>query len=467
MAKVLTQLKDAGEKALEIAKKKGVKEAEAYVVSNRVLTIRLVNNAVFEAKGVHDIGLGVRVIKDKGLGFSSTAQFSKRALEKVVDAAIAASNARKLPFKYSFPKPKKIPKVGKIFDKKLAELPPDMGVEIAYSMIENALEHDSKIADTAGVLNLVEYHTVVLNTHGVSAPNEGTFFEASLTATAKRGAKSAEGSAATAGRSLKEFKPEEIGHESAEMAVAGLKAKKIEAGKYTVVLDHEPTLGVIGYVAAFVSPMIAKLYIPLFLDKIGKKVASEELTVVDDPLMPGGIGSSPIDDEGVPSKKLTIINKGILKRFVYDSFYGALEKKNTTGSALRAIFAVGISAFPGKNYNQEPIPIPRNITVKPGKWKRDEIIEDTKKGLFVRRFHYTRVTNPTRGDFTSVLRMGLYQIKNGEIQNAVSKSRILDNILNMMKNINAISKELVVAGGWGDYAHMPAIRTKAQVTPIT
>ncbi len=467
MAKVLTQLKDAGEKALEIAKKKGVKEAEAYVVSNRVLTIRLVNNAVFEAKGVHDIGLGVRVIKDKGLGFSSTAQFSKRALEKVVDAAIAASNARKLPFKYSFPKPKKIPKVGKIFDKKLAELPPDMGVEIAYSMIENALEHDSKIADTAGVLNLVEYHTVVLNTHGVSAPNEGTFFEASLTATAKRGAKSAEGSAATAGRSLKEFKPEEIGHESAEMAVAGLKAKKIEAGKYTVVLDHEPTLGVIGYVAAFVSPMIAKLYIPLFLDKIGKKVASEELTVVDDPLMPGGIGSSPIDDEGVPSKKLTIINKGILKRFVYDSFYGALEKKNTTGSALRAIFAVGISAFPGKNYNQEPIPIPRNITVKPGKWKRDEIIEDTKKGLFVRRFHYTRVTNPTRGDFTSVLRMGLYQIKNGEIQNAVSKSRILDNILNMMKNINAISKELVVAGGWGDYAHMPAVRTKAQVTPIT
>jgi PmbA protein len=467
MAKVLTQLKDAGEKALEIAKKKGVKEAEAYVVSNRVLTIRLVNNAVFEAKGVHDIGLGVRVIKDKGLGFSSTAQFSKRALEKVVDAAIAASNARKLPFKYSFPKPKKIPKVGKIFDKKLAELPPDMGVEIAYSMIENALEHDSKIADTAGVLNLVEYHTVVLNTHGVSAPNEGTFFEASLTATAKRGAKSAEGSAATAGRSLKEFKPEEIGRESAEMAVAGLKAKKIEAGKYTVVLDHEPTLGVIGYVAAFVSPMIAKLYIPLFLDKIGKKVASEELTVVDDPLMPGGIGSSPIDDEGVPSKKLTIINKGILKRFVYDSFYGALEKKNTTGSALRAIFAVGISAFPGKNYNQEPIPIPRNITVKPGKWKRDEIIEDTKKGLLVRRFHYTRVTNPTRGDFTSVLRMGLYQIKNGEIQNAVSKSRILDNILNMMKNINAISKELVVAGGWGDYAHMPAVRTKAQVTPIT
>jgi len=467
MAKILTQLKEVGEKVLEIAKKKGVKEAEAYVVSNRVLTIRLVNNAVFEAKGVHDIGLGVRIINEKGLGFSSTAEFSKRALEKVVDAAIAASNARKLPFKYSFPKPKKIPKVQKVFDKKLAELPPEDGVELAYDMVENALKHNSKIVDTAGVLNLVEYHTVVLNIHGVSAPNEGTFFEASLTSTAEQRAKKSEGSASTAGRNLKEFKPEEIGRESAEMAVSGLKAKKLEAGKYTVVLDHEPTLGVIGYIAAFVSPMIAKLYIPLFLDKIGKKVASEKLTVLDDPLMPGGIGSSPVDDEGVPSKKLIIIDKGILKRFVYDSFYGALEKKRTTGSALRAIFAVGISAFPGKNYNQEPIPIPRNITVKPGKWKRGEIIEDTKKGLLVRRFHYTRVTNPTRGDFTSVLRMGLYQIKNGEIQNAVLKSRLIDNILNMMKNIDAISKELVVAGSWGEYAHMPVIRTKAKVTPIT
>jgi len=467
MTKILTQLKEAGERVLAMAEKKGAKEAEAYVVSNRVLTIRLVNNAVFEAKGVHDVGIGVRIIKNKGLGFSSTAQLSKKSIEKVVEAAMAASNARKLPFRYSFPKPKKTPKVPRIFDKKLAELPPEEGVELAYRMVENALQYNPKVVDTAGVLNLVEYHTMVLNTHGVSASNEGTFFEASLTSTAKQGAKRAEGSQATAGRNIKEFKPEEVGRESAEMAVSGLKAKKIKEGNYTVILDHEPTGGVIGYVGAFVSPMIAKLYIPLFLDKVGKKVASEELTVIDDPLMPGGIGSSPVDDEGVPSRKITIIKNGVLQRFVFDSFYGAIEKKRSTGSALRAIFAVGISAFPGKNYNQEPIPIPRNITVKPGKWKRAEIIEETKNGLLIRRFHYTRVTNPTRGDFTSVLRMGLYQVKNGEIQNAVSKSRIIDNILNMLKKVDAVSKERVVAGGWGEYVHMPAIRTKAHVTAIT
>ena len=112
---VLAKLREAGETVLKIAEKKGLEEAEAYLVSNKVLTIRLVNNAVFESKGVHDIGVGLRVIKGNMLGFSSTADLSKKSLQKLVDAATSASKARKLPFKYSFPKPRKIPKVTGVY----------------------------------------------------------------------------------------------------------------------------------------------------------------------------------------------------------------------------------------------------------------------------------------------------------------------------------------------------------------
>jgi len=76
------------------------------------------------------------------------------------------------------------------------------------------------------------------------------------------------------------------------------------------------------------------------------------------------------------------------------------------------------------------------------------------------------LTNPTRGDFTSVLRMGLHVIKNGEIAGALKKSRLLDNLLNMLQNVDAVSDRLVVAGSWGEYAHTPIIRTKAHITPI-
>jgi len=471
VASILTGLREAGETLLKIAEKRRFDEAEAYLVSNKVLTIRLVNNAVFESKGVHDIGVGLRVIKGNMLGFGSTADLSKKSLEKLVDVATSTAKARKLPFKYSFPKPRKIPKVAGTHDKRLAELPSEKAVDLAYNMVEAAVAYDKKIVDSAGVLNVVDYETLVLNTHGVSAENAGTFFEASLSATAKRGENTCEGSESTAGRSLKEFKPRDIGEKAAEMAVSGLESQRLKEDTYTVILDYEPAHGVFYYASRMVSPVIARLYFPLFMDKVGKKIASPQVTLIDDPLMPNGVGSAPVDDEGTPSKRQVIIDKGVLKTFVYDSYYGAMEEKKTTGSAIRggaiwALFAIGVSAFPGKNYNGEPIPVPRNPYFKPGKWKREEILEETKQGLLIRRFHYTRLTNPTRGDFTSVLRMGLYAVKNGEIAGAVKKSRLLDNLLNILQNVDAVSDKLVVAGSWGDYAHMPVIRTKAHVAPI-
>lgn len=465
MAKVL-DFEGFGEQILKIAERQKADEAEGYLVSNKVLTVRLVNNSVFEAKGVHDIGVGIRVLRDGGLGFSSTADFTSKSLKKAVKAALDASKTRGLPFKYSFPSPVKPPKVRGVYDTKLAKLPSDKAVDLAYQMVEESLAYNRKIADNAGVFNLVVYHTLVMNSHGLKARDDGTFFEASLTATAKRGATSSEGADATAGRSLKELKPREIGRKAAEMAVSGLRAQPLKEGTYPIILDPEPAVDIDGYVSWLCSPMIAKLYYPLFLDKLGKKVGSEELTVVDDPLMPNGIGSAPIDEEGIPSQKITIMEKGVLKNFVYDTFYGAMEKKRPTASGARASFAVGVSSFPGKNYNGEPIPIPRNPYIVPGDWKREEIVEDTKDGLLVKRFHYTRLTNPTRGDFTSVLRMGLYSVKKGEVVGALKKSRLIDNLLDVLKNVDAVSDTLTVAGEWGSYAHTPIIRTKAHVAPV-
>jgi len=459
-------LKGVGKQVLKLGEQLGADETEAYLVSNRVLTVRLVNNAVFEAKGVHDIGVGLRVLKKGGLGFSSTADFSPKSLKKAVQAALDASKARKLPFKYSFPKPAKQPKVSGVYDTKLTKLPGDKAVELAYDMVEESMAQSRKVADNAGVLNVVEFHSTVMNSHGLIAKDDGTFFEASLTATAKEGTKSSEGSEATAGRSLKDLKPKEIGKKAAEMAVDGLKAKPLKEGTYQVILDPEPAVSITGYVSWLVSPMIAKLYYPLFLGKLGKPVGSKQLTLVDDPLMPSGVGSAPVDEEGLPSRKVTIMDKGVLKNFVYDTFYSAMEKKRNTSSGLRASMAVGVSTFPGKNYNAEPVPMPRNPHLVPGDWKRDEIIEDTKDGLLVKRFHYTRLTNPTRGDFTSVLRMGLYRVEKGHVAGAIQKSRIIDNLLDILKNVDAVSDKLVVAGSWGGYTHTPVIRTKAHVAAV-
>jgi PmbA protein len=463
----ISDFEDLGERILKIAERQRAEEAEAYLVSNRVLTVRLVNNSVFEAKGVHDFGVGVRVLRGGGLGFSSTADFTSKSLKKTVKAALDASKGRKLPFRYSFPSPAKPPEVRGVYDSKLARLPSDEVVDLAYQMVEESLAYNRRIVDNAGVFNLVVYHTLVMNSHGLKAGDRGTSFEASLTATAKRGARSSEGAEATAGRSLKELKLKEIGRKAAEMAVSGLKAQTLKERTYRIVLDPEPAVDIGRYVGRLCSPRTAKLYYPLFLDKLEKKVGSEELTVVDDPLMPYGVGSAPVDEEGVPSQKIAILEKGILKSFVYDTFHGAMERKRSTASGMRTVpFIVGVSSFPGKNYNGEPIPIPRNPYIVPGDWKREEIIEETENGLLVKRFHYTRLTNPTRGDFTSVLRMGLYRVVKGEVIGALKKSRLIDNFLDVLKSVDAVSDTLSVAGAWGRYSHAPTVRTKAHVAPV-
>ena len=184
MTRILADLREAGKAVLKIAEKKGLDEAEAYLVSNKVLTVRLVNNAVFESKGVHDTGIGLRVIKGKTLGFGSTADLSEKSLSKLVDAASSTARARELSFKYTFPKPSKTLKVAGVYDERLTGLSPEKAVELAYGAVEASMEHSRKIVDNAGVLNVVNYETLVMNSHGVSAENVGTFFEFSLSATA-------------------------------------------------------------------------------------------------------------------------------------------------------------------------------------------------------------------------------------------------------------------------------------------
>ncbi len=460
-------LEEIGESLLKIARQKRVDEAEVYLSSNRVLTIRIVNNAVFEAKSVHDIGAGIRVIKGNMLGFSSTSDLSPQSLERAITSALQVSRARKVPSSYSFPDPAKPPEVTGLYDRNIGELPVEEAVELAYEMVDSSLNFNPKIVDNAGVLNLIEYHVVIMNTHDLTAFNDGTFFEASLTATAKDGEGKSEGAESIAGRKLDDFKPKDVGVKAAEMAVQCLKTEPLKEGTYTLILDYEPSSNITSYISMLLSPMVAKLYYPLFIDKIGKQVGSPQLSIIDNQLMPGGIGSSPIDDEGTPSRQIILMEEGVLKTFVYDRFYGAMDGKQTTGNALRISFAVGVSQFPGKNYNSEPIPLARNPHIKPGDWKADEIIEDTKNGLLARRFHYTRLTNPTRGDFTSVLRTGLFIVKDGEVRNPVRKSRLVDNLFNLVKNVDAISDELRVGGSWGEYLHTPIIRTKARISSLT
>jgi len=459
-------LEERAEKAIEHGLKLGIDEIEAYVVWNKVFTVRMANNMILESKGVLDIGMGIRVVGEGGLGFSATADLSDKGLEKALENALSSAKNRKLLFKYSLPEPTIPKKVEGTFDPKIANLSEDEAVELAYKMIESALDYDKRVKDNSGELDIIVYHIHVRNSKGVDASDQGTKIEASLNTIAKNGTEESEGFKAKGFRIFKDFSPEEIGVKAAELAVKSLGGEKIEPGEYTVILSPSTSSTIAAYPAFLVSPYFMKTYSPLFEGKLGEPVAHEKLTILEDPTWPGLWGSCSIDDEGVATQRISVIENGILKNYIYDSFYASMEEKRSTGSGFRTGFAVGVGIFPGKNYVLEPLPYAVNPVLLPGDWKKDEVFHETKKGVLVERFHYTRLTNPTRGDFTSILRFGVFKIRNGEIVGAYKKSRLVDNLLNILKNTDAIANDLDVGGSWGDYAAAPTIRiSKVRIVP--
>lgn len=464
--KFKVNLEEKAEKTIKLGSKLGIDEIEAYTVWNKVFTVRMANNIILESKGVLDTGIGIRVVHKGGVGFAATADLSDKGLEKALENALSSAKNRKLPFKYSLPEPTTPKKVEGTFDPKIASLSEDEVVELAYRMIESALDRDKRVGDNSGELDIIVYHIHVKNSKGVDVSDQGTKIEASLNTIARNGVEESEGFKAKGFRMLKDFNPEEIGAKAAELAVKSLGGEKIEPGEYTVILSPSTSSTIATYPASLVSPYFMKTYSPLFEGKLGQKVAYEKLTVLEDPTWPGLWGSCSIDDEGVATQRVPVIENGVLKNYIYDSFYASMEGKQSTGSGFRSGFAVGVGIFPGKNYVLEPFPNAANPIILPGDWKKDEVLQETKKGILIERFHYTRLTNPTRGDFTSVLRFGIFKIRNGEIVGAYKKSRLVDNLLSILSNIDAIANDLDIGGSWGDYAAAPTIRiSKVRIMP--
>mgnify|MGYP001028238496 CR=1 FL=1 len=453
------------DKALIIGENLGADSVEVYGARNRTSKVRIGSNSIFTGFSIVDEGLGVRVAKDGGLGFAATSLTSDEELETVVKDAVAMADRRKLRFDYNFPTLKQAVEVEGTFDQNIVALSEQEKVELAQEMLEPSQNFDERIKDNAGALGLIDYEIIVANSQGERAVDRGTKIEAALTATAIEGGKTAEGADMRYCRTLDAFSPRDIGEEAARSAVERLKAEKLEEGVYDLIIDP-PTGGELCYwFGRYVNPAYADTYYPTLKGREGGQVAGEYISISDDPTFPGGYNSGSIDDEGVAASKTKIVENGILKNFIYDSISASRSGKVTTGNALRTglWFVISFSLFPGKNYNYEPYPDFSNLVIEPRDWKRDEIIEDTENGLISKFFHYSRVSQHIRGDFTTILgRWSLYRVENGEITGPVGKCRLVDNLFEMLRKTDAIADNLKA-----DSAIVPTIRVRnVNVTPI-
>ena len=182
--------------------------------------------------------------------------------------------------------------------------------------------------------------------------------------------------------------------------------------------------------------------------KIGQKITGEKITIWDDGSDPRGI-PLPFDFEGVAKEKIVLIENGIAKNVVHDSFTAGREEGATsTGHALSMPNTFG--------------PIPINLFMAPGDATKEEMLASTERGIWVTRFHYTNILHPVKTILTGMTRDGTFLIENGKITKPLKNLRFTQSVLEAFAGAEMLGAELkLVKDEWNPIGTcVPAVKIR-------
>ncbi len=448
------------ETALAHAKNLKIDECESIFSQRKIITVRITDSEIAEIKQNHEKSLGIRVIHQKRISSAETTNIEEAP--KIVEQALASS---------ALPKPKEFWKslpsefksssrIESLFDKRLVDISGTQAADIAQEMI-NSATYD-KVSSITGSLNIVSENIELSNTNGLSCSDEATYISGTINADSTD-ATPVSGIGQASCRTLDAFSPEKIGADAMRMCVGSINPQKPEAGEYSIIFDPYSVGELLAFV--FSSNFDLKTYCDkksCFSDKLGSKVAVDEFSLIDDAHAAEGIGSKIFDDEGVATKPRPLIENGVFKGLYSDLYNAFKEGKETSGNASRMASPMGRSTDP------IPIAAPHNMKITGNRMRREEIIQDTKKGLLIGRLWYTYAVNPIKGDFSCTARSGVRIIENGEIKDPGTSVRIVHNLPVMLQNISGIGDDAKNVLQWASLPSIaPTIRAeKIKIIPI-
>ena len=428
---------DLLERAVKFAEKKGALQAEAIGTQSDALVMELEGG---EVKGIErkvDSGIGVRVIVKKFRGrFVGSAFTSKLTLSSVEEAAAEAlrsSRSRKLDLPNpTFPYVRAAQTVEGIYDPTVHLVSPEQLSEIGGLMVESA-GVDGRVKSVNGGVALISYRVYLANSLGVQAGYPSTIYSVSVDVTARDGGV-ASGFEDHVSRAFDEEKALQTARSASLTALSQLKPKEGSAGIVDVVLAPDALSDLLAHTLCqeVRSDLVQKNQSPL-KGKLGQEVSSSLVTIVDDGKLRGGVGSKPYDDEGFPTGSTAVIERGVLKSYIYNAFSALKEDRASTGNALRP------SSELVQKYLAEPQVAPTNLILKPGRESFESLVGDVKEGVYVKNVIGAHTSNPVTGEF-SVAASIAYKIEGGEVKFPVKNLMLGGNVLELLRKIDGLGK---------------------------
>lgn len=431
-----TLLKNSARRVADRIGRLGVREFEIYIESKKgtLLEIKNSEREVFEKKS--GLAFAVRFIKDHHMAFAYGTDFGQAAIDAVLHTAKDSLPYQSNNKNHAFAQPAELPHAPPLQDPKFDRVSLKDKMDILLRMEKSALAHDRRIAGVKYVSLDDECESVLVhNSHGLERFQQRTVFCTSIGVQAQ-----AEGEEEIAYEIASRVFFDQLPAELAARSAAGhcvelLGGKPLPNYRGPAVLSREVVTELLEVLApGFFGDSVVKRQ-SFLAGKLGKKMYASAVNIVDDGLLPGGMGSGFFDAEGTPRQTTVLVNKGVVRSFLYDEFWGRRARAASTGNSERA----DVTARPQVGLS--------NFFVREGDADFEHLLQSLRNGVLITDVIGMHNADDSSGSF-SVGVQGLV-VRNGRKERAFRSNVWTGNVHQVMAQVSAVGKDLKFYGGLG------------------
>ena len=423
------------------AVKAGASDAEAVAREGDEFSVNVRMGEVETLKESGSRGLGLRVLVGKRSASTSTSDLTPEGIRQLVDGAMALVKVTEEDPLNGLPEREEFGAIEgdqKLYFDDVYSLSGPERIEWARRCEAAAMEADPRITNSdGGEFSAATGRKVLANSRGFVGAYKTSYagVSAAPIAVDANGARQRDGWWSSARSFVLLESPESVGKEAARRTVRKLGARRVSTQQVPIVFAAEVARSLIGSVFEAASGDAIWRHASFLAGKLGEAIGVSSLTIVDDhrmmlPTGVGGFGTSPFDGEGLPSRRTVVVEKGVLKTYLLNTYTARKLGMQSTHNASR-----GLAGTPGIGCG--------NLYLEPGTQTPDEMIGEIKAGLYVTSLMGFG-TNVVTGDYSRGA-TGLW-IENGELTHAVEEITIAGNLREMLTNVTAIGNDLVFRG---------------------
>jgi PmbA protein len=417
-------------KLFDAAKSFGYTDAEIYYENKEVFGCRVYEGEIDHYELAEDGGISFRGIINGKMGYAYSEKIEDASIPFLLEnakqnAQIIQSDDLEEIFSGSPHYEHK-----NFYSTSLSEVSATQKIQFIKELERELLSYDPRIASAEECMIGTESVTKnLVNSKGLSLSDRENYLYAFVEAIVKDGDETKTAFAFKITQDFNQLNAKEIAKNAADQALSQLGSKSIQSKEYQVLLRNEASAQLLGTYSANFSAENTQAGLSFLKDKLGVQIANDNITIIDDPFLEGGLASRTFDSEGVAAKPVTLVEAGVLKSLLYNLKTAKKDQTATTGHAFKDSYKGSVKVGPS------------NLYIEPSSASFEELVAMIDEGVFITNLSGLHSgANKVSGDF-SLAANGFY-VKDGKIQYPVNLMTIAGNFYQLLNNVDAVGADL-------------------------